>query len=57
MEEEEGEEIVKKINEKVDNIICEDEEIRENLREILMRNKSLFRESAGRMDAMCTSLK
>ena len=39
VEEEEDEEIVKKINEKVDNIICEDEEILENLREILMRNK------------------
>ena len=47
MEEEEGEKIEKKINEKIDSIICEGRRILENLKEISMKNKSLFRECPG----------
>ena len=47
VEEEEEDEIEKKINAKVDNITGVDEKTLENLREVLMNNKSLFRDSPG----------
>ena len=57
VEESEGDLIDKKINEKINNIICEDKEIREKLREILMKNKGLFRESPGRLECPNMNLK
>ena len=50
MNEEEGEEIEEKINDKIDSIVCEDREIIRNLKEILIKNKSLFRECPGKID-------
>ena len=50
VEEEKGDAIEKKINDKINNVKCEDEEIRGKLREILIKNKSLFRESPGRLE-------
>ena len=42
--------IVRRINEKVDSVTCEDETTGEELRRILVKCKNVFRESPGRMD-------
>ena len=44
LDEEEGDEIEEKINDKIDSIVYEDREILRDLKEILIKNKSLFRE-------------
>ena len=47
---EEDEEIMRSIDEKVENIDCGDENVVTRLKEILVRNRSLFRECPRRID-------
>ena len=47
MNAEEDEEIEQNIDRKIDSIDCEDEELLKKLKEILLKNKNLFRECPG----------
>ena len=46
----EEEEILRNIDEKIASMDCQDEEILERLREILIKNRRVFRECPGRIE-------